>query len=287
MSDGETKVWSVIEVRNWAIPYFTKAQVDSPRKTIELMLCAVLHTERLGLYMQHERLLSPVELRALRTMIDRRVRAREPLQYIIGSTNFFGYEIAVDSRVLIPRPETEELVDKALTALSQYDAPRILDIGTGSGCMPVVFGSKLRNCHVTAMDVSEQALQVARANAQKHGLDSIEFVHASVFDDVPFTDRFDCIVSNPPYIANSDMGALDPEVRSHEPVEALTDHSDGYRFYKRFAEIFPKHLKDNGVFFLEIGTGMASTINQILSSWQLDVHKDLDGRERIVEGRRK
>jgi release factor glutamine methyltransferase len=251
------------------------------------MLCAVLHTERLGLYMQHERLLSPVELRALRTMIDRRVRAREPLQYIIGSTNFFGYEIAVDSRVLIPRPETEELVDKALTALSQYDAPRILDIGTGSGCMPVVFGSKLRNCHVTAMDVSERALQVARANAQKHGLDAIEFVHASVFDDVPFTDRFDCIVSNPPYIANSDMGALDPEVRSHEPVEALTDHSDGYRFYKRFAEIFPKHLKDNGVFFLEIGTGMASTINQILSSWQLDVHKDLDGRERIVEGRRK
>jgi release factor glutamine methyltransferase len=137
------------------------------------------------------------------------------------------------------------------------------------------------------MDVSERALQVARANAQKHGLDAIEFVHASVFDDVPFTDRFDCIVSNPPYIANSDMGALDPEVRSHEPVEALTDHSDGYRFYKRFAEIFPKHLKDNGVFFLEIGTGMASTINQILSSWQLDVHKDLDGRERIVEGRRK
>lgn len=283
------KVWTVMDVRNWAVPYLTKADVDSPRKTIEILLCAVLRTDRLGLYLQFERLLSPTELATLRSMIDRRVRSREPLQYIVGTTNFYGLEISVDSRVLIPRPETERLVERAVEIIDEILRAQarctVLDIGTGSGCIALAIAANVKGVDVTAVDVSEGALELARANAERLGATGVVFENRDVLRDESWDGTFDVVVSNPPYVAQSDMGTLDPEVRDHEPTGALTDAGDGFAFYRRFATLFPGLVSPHGAFLVEVGYEMAETVSALFGDWNTVVHTDLEGRERFVEGR--
>lgn len=287
----ETKVWTVMDVRNWAVPYLTKAHVDSPRKTIEMMMCSVLNTDKLGLYMQFERILSSAELAGLRNMIDRRVRKREPLQYILGSTFFYGLEICVDSRVLIPRPETEQLVEHAVRILREQrlsgESLRVADIGTGSGCIALAIASLLPDVHVTAIDVSHDALEVAKMNAARLGVRNMEFDLRDILESSPWSDEFHLIVSNPPYIAKSEVDSLDEEVRAFEPEQALTDYDDGLRFYRRYAAVFPTVLKASGSFLLELGYGMAEETARVFREWNTKVHHDLEGRERILEGCRK
>lgn len=286
----ETKVWTVMDVRNWAVPYLTKAHVDSPRKTIEMMMCSVLHTDKLGLYMQFERILSSAELATLRDMIDRRVRKREPLQYIIGSTFFHGLEICVDPRVLIPRPETEQLVEHAVRILREQrltrDSLRVADIGTGSGCIALAIASIMPDVHVTAIDVSRDALDVASMNAARLNICNLQFDHRDALDSLPWSDEFDLIVSNPPYIPKSEMASLDAEVRAFEPERALTDYDDGLLFYRHYALVFPTILKPSGSFLLELGYGMAEETSRVFREWNTKIHKDLDGRDRILEGYR-
>ncbi|MFM8474013.1 MAG: peptide chain release factor N(5)-glutamine methyltransferase [Candidatus Kapaibacterium sp.] len=288
---SDSRMWTVMDVRSWAVPYLTKAEVDAPRRTIELLLCAVLKTDRLGLYLQFERLLGPAELRTLREMIDRRVRLREPLQYILGSTNFYGCEISVDPRVLIPRPETEQLVERAIGIIREMRSDgnpcRVLDIGTGSGCIALAIAANVDDVRITAIDVSRDALEVAEGNAAALGAKGVTFVCRDVMDDEPWADTYDLVIANPPYVAHAEMVTLDAEVRQHEPIRALTDGADGFAFYRRFAGLFPQIVDRHGRFLLETGFGMAAGIAAMFEGWQTDILHDLEGRERIVEGRRR
>jgi release factor glutamine methyltransferase len=285
MSSIEQPVWTVLDILRWGREYFTSKGVDSPRLTIELLLCHVLACSRLQLYMMYDRPLSELEKNILRGYCLRRAK-REPLQYILGTAHFYGLEFNVDESVLIPRPETEIMVSLILEFCSALDTPiELVDIGTGSGCIPITLLVQNPNLFqaVTAIDISKQALITAQKNAEKHNV-NINFKHLDILADK--CPAADIIVSNPPYMTAHDMQDLQPEL-VFEPDMALTDYQDGLKFYRHFAKTFPHVLKPNGAFFLEIRDEKASEICALFQPITAELHvvKDLAGVQRIVWGR--
>lgn len=283
---NQTAIWTILRMIAWGSDYFRKKGVDSPRLTIELMLAHVLHVSRFDLYMQFDRPLSPEELDQLRGMVRRRAM-REPLQYILQEAHFYKRRFEVGPAVLIPRPETELLVEEALRRTTSL---RCLDIGTGSGCIGVTIALERPETEVVAIDSSVEALDVARRNAVELGARNIAFGHVDLFDDEAMRSlgSFDLIVSNPPYIAVAEFADLQPEVRDYEPRLALTDNGDGYRFYRRFLELAPHILRAPGAIFFELGYGQAATVSQLFraAGFDVDILTDLDRVERILWGRR-
>ncbi len=281
------RTWTVLEILQWTATYFHKNSVDSPRLSAELLLCEVLGVERLRLYVDHERLLSPSELKTFRVMIERRVKQREPLQYIIGHTNFFGCNLRVDSRVLIPRPETEQLVHMARERVHQHHLTSMIDIGTGSGCIAIALAKYCPALRVIATDRSEEALELAKLNAELNHLDNIEFVRHDILHDEWQFDKMDLVLSNPPYIAVEEYGELEAELRNHEPKGALTDEGDGLTFYRHFAATLPQMLKSSGWMFAEIGYNAEDSIRTLFGSHECEVHRDMAGHPRVAELRLK
>lgn len=280
------KQWTVLEMIQWATGYFKEKEVDSPRLTIELMLAHVTGLSRMQLYMAFDKPLNDMELDALRPMVKRRGK-REPLQYILGSTNFFGLELAVTPAVLIPRPETELLVEftlHRLRELKRYEsALRVLDIGTGSGCIALALAKHLPAARVLGVDVAADAVAVARMNATRLGIVNVEFHERNVLQ-TSIDEAFDVIVSNPPYINTTDMNELEPEVAGFEPRFALTDEGDGLRFYRRFAELFPTLLADEGFFAVEIGFGQSEDVREVFAGFSTRTEQDLARIPRVVMG---
>ncbi len=278
------KIWTVLSIIQWGTQYFDERGVDSPRLTIELILGHVVEMSRVQLYTSFEKPLAKEELEILRSMVKRRVN-HEPLQYILGETNFFGLTIGVNPSVLIPRPETEELVEHALKALKsrQGEALRVLDIGTGSGCIALALAKHLPAAHILGIDSSETALQTAAGNARRLGVSNVTFSYCDILRDLP-AGEFDVIVSNPPYIAAQEMAELQPEIREHEPQQALTDAGDGYGFYRRFAEVFREILDDSGAFFIEIGFGQAEMVRELFAvqGFDVEVRNDMSSIPRVV-----
>lgn len=270
----------------WGADYFKKKGIDSPRLTIELMLAHVLKLSRFELYLQFDRPLSEIELAELRTMVKRRA-AREPLQYILGEAHFYKRAFEVDRSVLIPRPETELLVEEALR---RVHALRCLDVGTGSGCIGITLNLERPDTEVVAIDSSQAAVEMARRNAARHGARNITIEQVDFFDDEAMRElgSFDLVISNPPYIPASDIAGLEPEVRDHEPQLALTDTRDGLSFYHRFIELAPTLLREGGHLFLEIGYGQASRLRGMFESARFEVTllTDLDRVQRILWARR-
>jgi release factor glutamine methyltransferase len=272
---------------NWGADYFKGKGIDSPRLTMELLVAHVLKLNRIELYLQFDRPLTDVELTQLRGMVKRRAM-REPLQYILGEAHFYKRTFEVTPSVLIPRPETELLVEEALRRVHSL---RCLDVGTGSGCIGVTIALERPETEVVAIDASAAALDVARRNAERLGARNISFHQADFFDDEAMRrlGSFDLVISNPPYISSSEIGGLEPEVRDHEPQMALTDGADGFRFYHRFIELAPHLLRDDASLFLEIGYGqagrLATTFRQ--ARFEVDVLTDLDRIERILWARKK
>ena len=215
---------------------------------------------------------------------------REPLQYILGEWEFYGLPVKVNRGVLIPRPETEILVEEALKeAILFGDELRILDIGTGSGAIALALASRLPRADVVGIDIRNDSVDLARQNAQDLNLANVRFRIADVMSGMwprPHTSTFDLIVSNPPYVTLDDFATLDPELRLYEPRVALTDESDGLRFYRRIAEIMPRLLaKPSGRLLLEIGYGQASPVSQIIVDAKLQVLRivdDLSGIPRVI-----
>jgi release factor glutamine methyltransferase len=281
-----TDTWTVIRLINWGSDYFTTKGVDSPRLTIELMLAHVLRLSRFDLYMQFDRPLRDDELEQLRGMVRRRA-SREPLQYILGEAHFHGRVFDVDKGVLIPRPETELLVEEVLR---RVHALRCLDVGTGSGCIGVTVALERPDTEVVAIDVSDEALAVARRNAEKLGARNIALERCDFMDDesVRALGSFDLVVSNPPYVAVGEIAALEPEVRDHEPHAALTDNGDGLAFYRRFIDVAPTLLRTGGNLFLEIGYGQADELDRLYraAGFDVDILSDLDRIPRILWARR-
>lgn len=271
---------------NWGSGYFARKGVDAPRLTIELILAHVLAVTRFDLYLQFDRPLTDGELDDLREKVRRRA-TREPLQYILGEAHFHGRLFEVNRAVLIPRPETELLVEEALR---RAHALRCLDVGTGSGCIGVTIALERPDTEVVAIDVSEEALDVARRNAERLGARNIAIERCDFLDEsaVHALGSFDLVVSNPPYVAVAEIAGLEPEVRDHEPRGALTDHGDGYAFYRRFIEVAPTLLRSGGHLFLEIGFGQSAELERMYreAGFEVDILTDLDRIPRILWARR-
>lgn len=264
---GAAAPWKVIDILNWGKNYFEEKGIDSPRLNIELLLCKVLNCSRIDLYSGYERFLSESELATLKEYVKRRIK-HEPVQYITGSANFMGMEILVEPGVLIPRPETEQMVSLIIGNYKNNPPQKILDIGTGSGCIAIALAKAFPGSIVFGIDNSAQAIDIARLNAAENKVANIEFKICDVLKNhasIPYIEgkRYDLVVSNPPYIDKAEHDVLDPEVRKYEPAEALTDFGDGYTFYRRFGEIFRDLLTDNGEFYIEIGWGQVSEIQGI------------------------
>lgn len=285
------KKWTLLPLLQWSAEYLQEKGFTGNRLLAERLLAHVLQLSRVELYLRYDRPLSPDELAAFKSLF-KRILAHEPLQYVLGETEFMSLLFAVGPGVLIPRPETELLVESALQAgrelAERQSVVNILDAGTGSGCIAVALASYLEAAQVTAVDVSEAALQWARQNIEKHQLtDRIELISADLQTDPPaaWKNKFDMIVSNPPYVRDAEYPALAPEIKDHEPRQALCAGENGLLYYERLAVWARQILKENGPFFIEIGDGMAESVSSIFRKHgfhEIDMKRDLAGRERLI-----
>jgi release factor glutamine methyltransferase len=261
--------------------YFQRQGVDSPRLTIELMVAHVLKRKRLELYLDFEREIGEPALSALREMVKRRASG-EPLQYVLGVASFYGLDFAVDKRVLVPRPETELLVDYVVK--NGAAAKNIVDLGTGSGAIAVSLANKLAAASIVAVDASAEALEVARANAAAHGV-QIQFFHGDLFAPLLPEARFDWIVSNPPYIPSGEIATLAREIREHEPRAALDGGADGLDIIRRIAAEAKTRLTEGGRVAVELGAGQGSAAERIFLDNGYRVEKminDWQGHARVL-----
>jgi release factor glutamine methyltransferase len=280
----------ILDVIQRSTDFLAKKGVASPRLQVELLLAHLLRIPRLQLYLNFERALATAELDALRSLVQRRGQ-REPLQYIIGSTSFCGLEIALNREVLIPRPETELLAERAWTFLQKLEvSPSALEIGTGSGCLAISLAHHAPRVKVCATDISKGALELARRNAETHQVaDRIEFRQSDLFEAVPAEARFDLILSNPPYIPKARIDTLEVEVREHEPRAALDGGPDGQHFYRRIAAEAGACLRPEGCLMVELDDEGAPVTCDIFqgNGWAIEsVKKDDHGHDRILTARR-
>lgn len=260
----------------------------SPRLDAELLTGHALSLSRSELYSQHARVLTSSELGSIGSLVERRSR-REPVAYILGRWGFRGLDLAVDRRVLIPRPETEELVDVCLEFLMTVpvSVPAVLDVGTGSGAIALAIAEELPAALVAAADISPAALDLARANGADLGLD-VEWLESDLLAAVAGR-RFDLIVSNPPYIPVAELDTLEPEVRVWEPRIATTPGQDGLELLLALVQSAPAALTPNGLLALECGAGQAGAVADALALaayTDIVVREDFAGIERFVTGRR-
>jgi release factor glutamine methyltransferase len=280
----------ILDVINKTTPFFEKRGVESPRLTIELLLAHVLGKKRLELYLEFEREVDNTQLESLRELVRRRADG-EPIQYITGEAEFHGLKFLVDRRVLIPRPETELLVETVLQDPpgAAGAAPVLVDLCTGSGCIAVTLATRCAGAIVYALDVSEDALAVARMNAERHGVEkNIRFFRGDLLQALPENARADAIVSNPPYVATGDLAALPKEVRDFEPWLALDAGKDGLDVYGRIAAQAAGRLTSSGRLYLELGAGQRAAVEDILGAhgFNMDrVVRDLQGHDRVLVAR--
>ena len=281
---------TVLEAIQRSTGFLSKKGVDSPRLQAELLLAHLLNQPRMKLYLDFERSLTPSEVDAFRELIRRRGR-REPLQQIVGSTSFCGLEIAVSRDVLIPRPETEVLAERGWTFVNQLSTlnpqpSTVLDFGTGSGCLAITLACKCAAAEVYAVDISPEALALARRNAARHGLaERIRFLQGGGFAALPEGTRFDLIISNPPYIPSGDIASLPPEVRDYDPHRALDGGPDGLDHGRRLAAESARFLKPHGRLMLEFGDGQAERLREILQQqkWIVEaIEEDYTHQPRIM-----
>ena len=266
----------------------------SPRLDAELLMAAALGVDRAALFRSPERALAPQELERFEGFVRRR-EAREPVAYIRGRRAFRTIELEVDSAVLIPRPETETLVDVALEALARTpqrregDAyePLALDVGTGSGCIALALAAENPFVRVVAADVDEAAVDVARRNATRLGLGGrVHVLRSDLFEALPPGSRFDLIVSNPPYVPDAEYAALEPNVRDFEPRLALHGGDDGLDVYRRLIPAAAMRLRPRGTLALEVGAGEAHDVAGLVESTgafgAVACRTDLGGVPRVV-----
>jgi release factor glutamine methyltransferase len=282
---------TVLEIIRKATEFLERKGIDSPRLQAELLLAHVLNVPRMELYLNFERLLTPAELDGFRESVSRRAK-REPLQHILGTVSFCGLELICTPAALVPRPETELLAQMAWDFLGQLDDPMpcALDFGTGTGCLPIAIAAHCPKARLVALDVSPEAVALAKENAARHALlDKIDFLASDGFTELPSDARFNLIVSNPPYIARAEIGSLQPEVRDHDPRLALDGGDDGLDFYRRLATEAGAFLKPLGMIMLEFGDGQGPALREVFDrqKWVVEaVREDYSHRDRFLIARR-
>ena len=276
---------TVCEAVRDAVQCLGEAGVETPQADAEWLLAALLSCSRSGIILHTETELTTEQKDRLAGQLERRAR-REPLQHILGTANFLGYEFQVGSEVLIPRPETEGLVELALQFLSSHPCPVVLDLGTGSGCIAVTLAKRCPGVKVIASDVSESALNLAKLNAETlDAIEQVKFREADGLAALAEGEQVDLIVSNPPYIPSGDIAGLQPEVRHYDPHLALDGGEDGLQFHRLLAAEGQSRLKPGGKLMAEFGDGQESAIEGLFAqaAWaSVEITNDLTGRCRIV-----
>jgi release factor glutamine methyltransferase len=279
-----TQAWTVLKILQWTADYFAEKGIESGRRDAELLLGASLGLDRVGLYLNFDRPLEEAELAAYRAMVVRRAK-REPVQYILGETEFWSLPFRVSPAVLIPRQDTEILVEEALRVAGGH---RVLDVGTGSGAVAVALAHEWSDAEVLALDICPDALAIAKENALRNAVEArIRFVEGDL-EHLP-GGPFDLIVSNPPYIPVADLSGLMPEVRDFEPRRALDGGSDGLWPYRELAKQAVSCLAPGGWLLVEIGIGQAAAVREMFSECGLVeafCREDYGGVPRVIGARR-
>lgn len=262
-----------------------EAGIDSSEFEMELTLCYLLKLDRLHLYLHGDGLIDNKIISQLNEIVKRR-KTRYPLQYILNQSWFFGRAFYVDESVMIPTPETEQVCQTAISFLNEIEQPNLLDIGAGSGVIAITLAAEVTKCSVTAVDISADALTTANRNADTHGVsDRIEFRQSDIFENINSKEKFDLIISNPPYISEIDFPLLPPEVKA-DPKIALTSGKDGLDIIKEILTHAPNHLNSGGRIMLEIGYNQSEAISKIIESdnryKSFNILQDLNGIDRTV-----
>ena len=291
MTDVNSEPWSIKRVLAWATDDFKRRGNKSARLDAELLLGEALGLDRIKLIVEAERPLAEGELGRYRDLIKRR-RVGEPIAYILGRREFFALPMRVDRRVLIPRPDTEILVETALNATrAEHLYGRMLDLCTGSGCVAIAFAKERPTWRVTAVDLSPDAASVARENVQRAGVvHNLAVLEGDLFAALPPGSMFELITANPPYIPSADIAGLDADVRDFEPRLALDGGADGLDVTRRLVSEAMRYLSPGGRLALEGGFDQAPAVAQLLETAgfsEIARAKDLAGIERVVSGRKK
>lgn len=279
--------WTILRVLDATRDWFAKRGIESARLDAELILARALGISRLMLYARFDQPLSEEERAAVRALMIRRGK-REPIAYILGEREFWSLDLKVDARVLIPRPDTEVLVEVALERLTAQaaEAPRIVDVGTGSGAVALALAHEKKNARVQAVDISPDALEVARANATRLGLaDRVEVVHSDLLAGV--RGPFDLVVANLPYIRKAEIARLDEDVRAHEPHLALDGGADGLDLVRHLIRQATSRIVPRGAVALEAGFDQLDQVAELLrqaSFEDVTVRRDYGGQPRVASG---
>lgn len=278
--------WTIGRLLSWTTDYLRKRGSQSPRLDAEVMLASVLKWERVQLYTHYEDVVSDSVKERYRDLVRRRAEGA-PVAYLVGRKEFYSLRFDVSPAVLIPRPESEFVVIEVLEAVKSLSAPRIADIGTGSGCIAVACAFHQPTAHVTAVDISAEALDQARKNAARHKVsDRIDFLHGDLLKPLEDAAAFDVIVSNPPYITTDDVATLESGVRDYEPTLALDGGPDGLDVVRRLIKDAIPLVKPGGHLILEIGSAQEEPVRDLISShpeWDLKpTVRDLQRHPRVI-----
>jgi release factor glutamine methyltransferase len=281
----EQKTWNILDLLKVTEVLLKEKNIDNARLNAELLLADTLNTERINLYLDFEKPLSETELTELRDKVRRRLN-HEPVQYIIGHSEFYGLKFKVNSDVLIPRQETELLVEKCIELIKSYGPAilKILEIGTGSGCISISIAKNIE-CIIDAIDINETSINTAEENSEANGTrDRITFTAKNFLNDINNFDGYNIIICNPPYIPIDEYNSLSEEIRNFEPKHALTDDKDGLSFYKKIIDIM-KETKNPVKVLLEIGDGKKQIVKELLdknSITKYSFFKDLINIDRVL-----
>ena len=292
MSDANE--WTVGRLLTWTTDYLKQHGAASPRLDAEVLLAAARGCQRIALYTAYDEIADEDTRSVFRDYVRRRA-AGEPVAYLVGHREFFSLSFQVTREVLVPRPETEHLVVAVLDLLkirpADEKAARVADVGTGSGAIAVSVAKHATACHVTAVDLSPEALQVARGNADRHQVaDRIEFVCSDLLTAVPAAEPFDVVASNPPYVSQSEWDRLPPDVRNYEPRSSLVGGATGSETIARLIPQAAEHLRPGGWLLLEISPMIEAAVRQLLDRdgrfQSVQTIKDLAGLPRVIKGQR-
>lgn len=258
----------ILSLIHWGIGQLSQSGFSSPRLIVELLLCHALGCKRVDLHMNYDQIVSSDCLEIFKSLLNRKLN-REPLDYILGETEFMGYNFIVDTRVMTPRSETEVLIEQVLQLIGREGAgKRLLDVGTGCGNIAISLVKFINGLHIDAVDVSLDALEVARQNVEKHQVgENVNLIHCDILKDYEIlkSKKYDIIVSNPPYISEDEFLTLQPEVRIYEPKIATSDGADGLTFYRILAKLGIDLLLVNGWLCVEIGYNQAKDVYDIFN----------------------
>lgn len=285
------EVWTVKKVLDWTIGHLKQHGSESPRLDAEILLAHSRGCQRIQLYTQYDAPLEPEERATMRDLVRRRATL-EPVAYLVGFREFFGLDFEVEPGVLVPRPDTESLVVAALEILNELSASNVLDVCTGTGCVPVAIAVNCETATLTAIELDDHVYQIAQRNIRKHDLaNRISLLQGDLFAPLSSDASFDVITANPPYVTDDEMGTLQPDVRLHEPQIALRGGADGLDIVRRLIAESSSWLNDSGTLLLEIGDQQSGAVTELFADANkyepAQIVKDLGGHSRVVWARKK